>query len=794
MNEAARFQSPPPQISVVVPVFNREKTIATAVGSALNQDVSEIEVICIDDASTDGSSAVLEELVLHDSRVRVITFSENRGTSYARKTGILAAQGEYILCLDADDRFLPGVFGRLLAMMRRKGVDVLQFRCNVIPVGGFSSRIARFFRKLLDSQLPARRAGDWRLLRDQARSQSLRFPSVWNKLYRAEPLQQAARLIEDARMTISEDMLLLVILQSALPSWKSTRFRVVEYRVGEGSISSAQTVVEAFDAKLNRAVCCHALKRYVDAESERLIPGLHGRDGDAVFAAAPQSTQHRVMWLNRLCCALVMDRMEITWLLIPKDADDSLLKVYHRKFLDAFGPDFCQKFFSRVVASLYMRETPPFCLGAQLLWPAVTILSLFAGFLRRIRGYKAPPPSNSPSIRPASPRVAIVTFHTAANYGAALQTYALQRFLLSLGVNAEVLNYFCPYISWCYAPVCFNNNGLHGGSFSKTIAKIRQAFLRHAKNVAFNDFIRRNVALSPRRYYNIAKLSDANERYDVFIAGSDQVFSILCTSLDTTYFLSFVDNPAKKLSYAASFGFDRLPENYKSLYRSLLGSFRHLSLREESGERIVKDLLGPEAPPTAVHPDPTLLLDAAAWNAIAAQSRLRIRRPYLLLYNVNPPKRLFDEAIRLARAMRLRIVYLGQDMQLSARFRSGLRIIDAAAPQDFVRLFQKADCVLTNSFHGTVFSILFRKPFFVELENLAAYNHRAEALVTKLGLEGSILPPVSSTLAVVPSPDWTRVDKILDEQRACAEAYFRDNLPTLRRGDCMGDPSGKEPL
>ena len=66
--------------------------------------------------------------------------------------------------------------------------------------------------------------------------------------------------------------------------------------------------------------------------------------------------------------------------------------------------------------------------------------------------------------------------------------------------------------------------------------------------------------------------------------------------------------------------------------------------------------------------------------------------------------------------------------------------------------------------------------------------------MTKLGLEGNILPPVSSTLAVVPSPDWTRVDKILDEQRACAEAYFRENLPTLRRGDCMGDPSGKEPL
>lgn len=371
-----------PSVSVVIPVHNRASCVGTAIESALSQDVEDVEVVCVDDASTDSSAEVLVAYAARDPRVRVVTLEKNGGTGVARKTGILAARGEFILCLDADDRFLPGVFRRLLAVMRRKGVDVLQYRCKVVPTGTARKSFVRYFQRLLDFHLPARRAGSWRLLRDQAKSVRKTHWVVWNKIYRAAPLQAAARLQEDGWMVAGEDMLLTVILQSFLPSWGATRLRCLEYRCGEGSIRDTEMTPEVFDWKLNRADCCRALKRYVDAESERLVPGFGGEDRDAVYAAATRRTRRRLTGINGLCRNLVADRMEITWRQIPADAPEDVLSIYHRKFYVAWGSGLCHEFFSRGVSLLHVQESLTFRLGAWLLSPLVIPLV----HLRRLRG------------------------------------------------------------------------------------------------------------------------------------------------------------------------------------------------------------------------------------------------------------------------------------------------------------------------------------------------------------------------------------------------------------------------
>ena len=365
-----------PAISVVIPVHNRAKCVGDALESTLSQDIPDVEVICVDDASTDDSAAVLAAWDAKDSRVRVITLPENGGTGVARKTGILAARGEFTLCLDSDDRFLPGVFGRLLSTMRSRGVDVLQYRVRSIPLGVTRPQFARYFQRLLDFHLRARRAGDWRLLRDQSRTVEKTHWVVWNKIYRTEPLQRAARLQEDGWMVAGEDMLLTVILQSFLPSWGSTRLRCLEYRCGEGSIRDVQMTPEIFDWKLNRADCCRALKRFCDAAVEEAIPGVLGPEGNERTLAAPLSTRRFVRYLAKLCNRLVQDRMEITWRQIPADASEDELRVYHGKFYAAWGPGLCHRFFSSGTSCLHTRETPTFRFGAALLTPVTVPLAL----------------------------------------------------------------------------------------------------------------------------------------------------------------------------------------------------------------------------------------------------------------------------------------------------------------------------------------------------------------------------------------------------------------------------------
>ena len=386
--------------------------------------------------------------------------------------------------------------------------------------------------------------------------------------------------------------------------------------------------------------------------------------------------------------------------------------------------------------------------------------------------------SRGPSGAGSAPRIAVVTFLEARNHGAYLQAYALQRFLADLGFPCRLLDYSNPHMAWVYAPV--HRGGLFRGRLPDDLSRVRNALLDARRNAAFRAFARRNLVLSRRRYYTLADLAAADAHYDIFLAGSDQVFSIRCSNLDTAYFLSFVSDGAKKVSYAASFGFDEIPAPYRALYRALLAPFRRLSLREESGARIVRELLGPDAPPVDVHVDPTLLLDAGAWSPIAAQSRVRVPRRYLLVYNVYRPVRLFDEAFRIARERRLPLVYLGRDLPLRDRLRRGVRVIESAAPQDFVRLFRDASCVLTNSFHGTAFSVLFRRPFLVELENRGAYNHRVAALLDRLGLRSCARGDGPGTPAGEDA-DWERAAALLARERARSAAYLRKALAPVPR-------------
>ena len=244
-------------------------------------------------------------------------------------------------------------------------------------------------------------------------------------------------------------------------------------------------------------------------------------------------------------------------------------------------------------------------------------------------------------------KTGILTFHRAINYGAVLQSYALQQTVASLGADCEIVDYICPRIVSDYKPFRIGKkNPL--ADFVKSCIMFRR---RANRAKAFQSFFN-NCLVKSARSYTPETLTEAKKEYDVLITGSDQVWSPNCVGFDPAYFLTFADS-RQKYSYAASFAVTELPKERVDEYKSRLKDFQAYSVREKSGEKLVKQLTGKTA---CTHPDPTLLLGKEAWSKIGVR---KCDKPYILIFTANPPVELVDYACRLAKEKNLPVLTCG---------------------------------------------------------------------------------------------------------------------------------------
>lgn len=332
-------------------------------------------------------------------------------------------------------------------------------------------------------------------------------------------------------------------------------------------------------------------------------------------------------------------------------------------------------------------------------------------------------------------RIGLLTFHSAYNYGAVLQCYALTRIINESGHQCETIDYRPRYFWELYNMT---------KTFSLTHPPIK-TWLKHlkvrgilkAKNHNFEKFIRENIPLSEKTFNTEDELNDNISDYDMLITGSDQVWNDRCASFDPVYFANFpAAQKMRKASYAASFGFNQVPEALANEYKKRLASYNCLSVREENGMKIINDLIHREA---TVCCDPTLLLTKEQWEDIVENNTYD--EPYILIYYVNKTQKLQQYAQQIAMKYGYKIICVPCNMDINVitgKNDNGLvdqTIIDCS-PQQFISLIKNAEMVLTNSFHGTVFSIIFEKYFWVDLQiNATTYNHRAEALLKRLHIQ-----------------------------------------------------------
>lgn len=351
-------------------------------------------------------------------------------------------------------------------------------------------------------------------------------------------------------------------------------------------------------------------------------------------------------------------------------------------------------------------------------------------------------------------KIGIITFHRALNYGAVLQAYALQQFLDRIGIENEIIDYRCSYIEDFYKPIKetpFSNPAM----FAKEVVYSSKNILKRRR---FEEFILQYIKVS-RIVQTLDELRQMNKEYDFFVAGSDQIWNMRWSGFDTAYFLDFADDQ-KKYSYAASFGFDEIPEDQKDKYHTMLQSFQKLSVRENTGKKIIKDLLQREA---VVHIDPTCLIEKSQWEKISIKPE---ENGYVLVYMLDKSEELLNYAERIAQERGMKIIRILDTLRKDRKHDNRGFI----SPAEFIGLFANAGYVITNSFHGLMFSTIFEKDFCLQYQKReGAPNSRLRDFVKAYALEGSVM---IDGIVQGERPDYLFVKEEFRKEREKAQAFF----------------------
>lgn len=290
-------------------------------------------------------------------------------------------------------------------------------------------------------------------------------------------------------------------------------------------------------------------------------------------------------------------------------------------------------------------------------------------------------------------RIAIITLTDFNNYGNRLQNYALERVLIEMGNTVDSIVPYRPNIIKETVKTVIR----------KKDKNLKQKWLQLKRLKNFMSFDKKYVhtyAINNNNYCAVP-----TENYDCFISGSDQVWNPDWAGY--TYdkvFLRFCTSD-RRISYAASFGVDEIPDKWKEKYVIGLSEFHYLSVREKNAVEIVKSLTGKTCEKVL---DPTMLLDRYMWDEIKKMPKKVQGKNYILTYFLGEKTHTVNERLtKYAQRYQCDVINL-LDINLDEY---------VVAPDEFIGLVSNAKLIMTDSFHATVFSILYEKPFVVYSRN-----------------------------------------------------------------------------
>ena len=370
-------------------------------------------------------------------------------------------------------------------------------------------------------------------------------------------------------------------------------------------------------------------------------------------------------------------------------------------------------------------------------------------------------------------KIAILTFHTAYNYGAVLQAYSLQEFIsYQKGFEGNILDYRSEILEQRNKA---SANLKKGNPVKNIIMYLLRCKDIKKRNELFDNFRKKYFKIE-REALLKSDLSSTNDIYDAFIVGSDQVWNKDIIKDDNSFFFDFVNDDSKKYSYAASIGKTSFSESEENELIENIKPFNCISVRENDVVDDLSEKLNREIYSSL---DPVFLYGSDNWRKFSTYNK---RKPYILYFMMGMGSQgipALEFAKKLAREKNLDIVFLS-DNERWYKFRDTTHF-GVASPNEFVGLIDHADLVVTNSFHATAFSIILHTPFFTETAVLR--SNRITSLLDIVGLSDCGLhkgQPIKDSDEIIRSVNWENVDANANRKIKESKEYLQSILLDLK--------------
>lgn len=346
-------------------------------------------------------------------------------------------------------------------------------------------------------------------------------------------------------------------------------------------------------------------------------------------------------------------------------------------------------------------------------------------------------------------KVAVITLSGGENYGNSLQNYAVQETVRELGLDAETIVNTTAFgralpqaqkvnkLTFKYVRMYLRNKLNYNYNIKNSGKGILKTLLFCNKNKeqlnAVKNLRKKGFEEFRQKYINWAEnnidinklwMAEQTEKYDFFVSGSDQVWNPTYPSTSSINFLQFAPE-YKRVTFSPSFGINEIPDVLRDDYSKWLKEIPHLSVREERGREIIKELCGRDA---KVLCDPTMCLSKEKWLSVAQKPEFDTSFPYILTYFLGDRTKEYDRYIeKIAKEHGLKIINLYDVLDLEHY---------ATSPQELIYLINNAKLVCTDSFHGTVFSIIMKTDFvtFPRVESGKSMHSRIDTLLSSFNL------------------------------------------------------------
>lgn len=357
-------------------------------------------------------------------------------------------------------------------------------------------------------------------------------------------------------------------------------------------------------------------------------------------------------------------------------------------------------------------------------------------------------------------KASILSFQFADNYGAVLQIYAMSKILENKGFSVEVIDFNPEKLAKPYKAgldlSMFKESENIKSSIRTILIKLFTLRRNLRRNKNFEDFRNNYLNLTDDRFYTSQDLDKAEslKLYDVYIVGSDQVWNpAFFEAANDAYFLNFANESSLKIAYAASIA-EEISEESFDIFEKNLKNFNAISVRESSAKDEIQPITDKDIMVTL---DPTLLMKQDFWKTIIPAAPLP--KPFILVYDLVKDERIIKVANSIAKELNCKII----SYSYHKGYENWHSTFAGCHPTEFLRLYRDAEFVVTSSFHGTAFSLLFEKKFYTIPH--PTRGSRMIDLLNTVGLSDRIISSLDNEVDSNSQIDYAEANKKLSEMR-----------------------------